>query len=199
MKAFHGTVLTEVETPEGVTFLGEYALAFYRALKKATVPDSIKMIENYAFLGCVAPKEISLDKRMTMIGGDMLSDCKSLPKVQLPSTMESLGGQASKGCIQLTELAIPAAYTKVGAQLLKDCPALKILTSLVKTASEASPESLYPEQYEQIELRIPAKVPESYQDPPIWSLFRTIHDLEGKPVPLSIEAPHGTATPIVSW
>lgn len=199
MKAFHNTALTEIEIPEGVTFLGGYAFAFCKALKKATVPGSVKMIENYAFLGCVALEEVSLGEGMTMIGGDMFNDCKSLPKIQLPSTIESLGGQAFKGCIQFTELTIPAACTKVGAQLLRDCPALKTLTSLAKTAPEASPKSFYPEQYEQIELRIPAEALESYQDSPIWSLFKTTHDLEGKPIPLSIEAPHGVATPTASW
>lgn len=199
MKAFHNTALTEIEIPEGVTFLGGYAFAFCKALKKATVPGSVKMIENYAFLGCVALEEVSLGEGMTMIGGDMFNDCKSLPKIQLPSTIESLGGQAFKGCIQFTELTIPAACTKVGAQLLRDCPALKTLTSLAKTAPEASPKSFYPEQYEQIELRIPAEALESYQDSPIWSLFKTTHDLEGKPIPLSIEAPHGVATPTACW
>lgn len=197
MKAFHNTALTEIEIPEGVTFLGGYAFAFCKALKKATVPGSVKKIENYTFLGCVALEEISLGEGMTMIGGDMFNDCKSLPKIQLPSTIESLGGQAFKGCVQFTELTIPAACTKVGAQLLRDCPAMKTLTSLAKTAPEASPKSFYPEQYEQIELRIPAEALESYQGSPIWRLFKTTHDLEGKP--LATDAPHAANTPTAHW
>lgn len=200
MKAFHNDVaLTEVEIPEGVTHLGGYAFAFCKGLKKATVPGTVKMIENYAFLGCVALEEVSLGEGMTMLGGDMFNDCKSLRKVDLPSTIESIGGQSFKGCVLLTELTIPAACKQVGIQILRDCPAMKVITSLATKAPEASPRSFYPEQFDQIELRIPADAITSYLDSPVWSLFKTIHDLDGKPIPLSVEAPHGVATPTAYW
>lgn len=198
MKAFHNDVsLTEVEIPEGVTHLGGYAFAFCKGLKKATVPGTVKMIENYAFLGCTALEEVSLGEGMTMLGGDMFNDCKSLAKIVLPSTIETIGGQSFKGCVLLTELTIPAACQKVGVQILRDCPAIKVITSLATTAPEASPRSFYPEQFDDIELRIPADALYSYLDSPVWSLFKRTCDLEGKP--LSIATPHGAITPAAFW
>lgn len=198
IKAFHNdTALTEVEIPEGVTHLGGYAFAFCKGLKQATVPGTVKTVENYAFLGCTALEEISLGEGMTMLGGDMFNDCKSLRQITLPSTIETIGGQSFKGCVLLAELTIPAACKQVGMQILRDCPAMKVITSLATTAPEASPKSFYPEQYDQIELRIPSEALESYQDSPIWSLFKTTHDLEGKP--LATDAPHAVNTPTAHW
>ena len=198
IKAFHNdTALTEVEIPEGVTHLGGYAFAFCKGLKQATVPGTVKTVENYAFLGCTALEDISLGEGMTMLGGDMFNDCKSLAKIVLPSTIEAIGGQSFKGCILLTELTIPAACQKVGVQILRDCPAIKVITSLATTAPEASPKSFYPEQFDDIELRIPAEALYSYLDSPVWSLFKRTCDLEGKP--LSIATPHGAVAPTALW
>lgn len=198
IKAFHNdTALTEVEIPEGVTHLGGYAFAFCKGLKQATVPGTVKTVENYAFLGCTALEDISLGEGMTMLGGDMFNDCKSLKQITLPSTIETIGGQSFKGCVLLAELTIPAACQKVGVQILRDCPAIKVITSLATRAPEASPKSFYPEQFDDIELRIPAEALYSYLDSPVWSLFKRTCDLEGKP--LSIATPHGAVAPTALW
>ncbi len=198
MKAFHNdTALTEVEIPEGVTHLGGYAFAFCKELKHATVPGTVKTVENYAFLGCTALEDISLGEGMTMLGGDMFNDCKSLTQITLPSTIETIGGQSFKGCILLTELTIPATCKQVGMQILRDCPAMKVITSLSTKAPETSTKSFYPEQFDDIELRIPAEALSSYLDSPVWSLFKRTCDLNGKP--LSVAMPHEATAPTAFW
>ncbi|WP_293964776.1 leucine-rich repeat domain-containing protein [uncultured Porphyromonas sp.] len=198
VKAFYNDIaLTEIEIPEGVTSLGGYAFAFCKGLKRATVPGTVKRVESYVFLGCVALEEISLGEGMTKIGGDMFNGCKSLSKIQLPSTIETIEAQSFKGCVLLTELTIPATCQQVGIQILRDCPAMKVITSLATTAPEASTKSFYPEQFDDIELRIPAEALLSYLDSPVWSLFKRTCDLNG--TPLSIVMPHGVTTPVALW
>lgn len=188
MKAFYNdTALTEIDIPEGVTDLRGYSFAFCKSLKRASVPGTVQKVENYVFLGCEALTEVELGEGMTMLGGDMFHDCKSLSSIKLPSTLKEIGHQSFKGCLLLEQLTIPAACTKVGVQIFRDCPAIKVLTSLATVAPEAAQKSFYPEQFEQIELRIPAEAYPSYIDSPVWSMFQKVYDLEGKP--LSISAP----------
>lgn len=199
MKAFYSCpALTEIEIPEGVDFLRGYAFAFCKSLKKATVPGTVEKIENYVFLGCEALTEVNLGEGLTMLGGDMFHDCKSLASIKLPNTLKEIGHQSFKGCLLLSELTLPASCTKVGVQIFRDCKAIKTLTCLALEAPEAAQKSFYPEQYEQIELRIPQEAKLSYLDSPIWSMFQKMRNLEGKPLAIH-SAEESMASPIARW
>ena len=73
---------------------------------KIVVPNTIKEIEDYAFLSCIYIKEIVLNEGL-----------------------ERIGDEAFFNCSWLTELTIPASVKEIGYRaltLLKDCETLKV-------------------------------------------------------------------------
>ena len=103
--AFFGNYdIQSVEIPEGVTEL-QTSVFESSSVTQVTLPQSLKIIGDYAF-----------------------ESCYGLKKIVLPEGLETIGEYAFESCDQLTALTIPASVTQMGRGIISNCSNLKEIT-----------------------------------------------------------------------
>ena len=94
--AYHGNEHVPV-VPEGVEVIGRRAFAPVQhqvAIYGVKLPDSLKKIEEQAFLGS-SLREITIPDGVTYIGSRAFGDCMQLCKIVLPKSITSIIGEGA--------------------------------------------------------------------------------------------------------
>lgn len=73
---------------------------------KIVIPDSVKIIEDNAFLGCTSLTEVVVGKDVVEIGNAAFMNCYNLTSVTLNEGVYRLGHSAFAGCYDLQEITI---------------------------------------------------------------------------------------------
>jgi len=73
-------------------------------LKKVTMPDGIKTIEEGAFEGCTNLKSIDFPEGITTIGNSAFWGCTGLESLAFPDSLETIGDYALYDCASITVL-----------------------------------------------------------------------------------------------
>ena len=76
---------------EGVTSIGDFALASCMSLTTVTLPSTLKTIGTCAFSTCSALTEITIPEGVTAIGDAAFIDCSKLTTLTLPASLASIG------------------------------------------------------------------------------------------------------------
>ena len=92
-----------------VTFPSEYdghPITFIRNIRSeslvgAVLPDTLKVVDEYAFSDCPLLSAVSIPEGITAIGNGAFHGCTLLNNVVLPSTCVSIGDHAFYGCSSL--------------------------------------------------------------------------------------------------
>ena len=80
--------------------------AFYENEAEAIVlPDTVRVIEESAFLGCENLKYVYLGAGLKETGYIMFSACKSIEKIEIPEGVEKVNGMIAFNCPSLTSLS----------------------------------------------------------------------------------------------
>ena len=82
-----------------------------------TVPNSVKMIENYAFYGCTSLESIVIPNSVKSIGVRAFENCTNLTRITLGDSVEYIGHWAFEGCIGLR-----GSYSKQHGECLCNKP-----------------------------------------------------------------------------
>jgi len=90
LRAYHGKG-GEVVIPKGVTIIGAYVFAG-SAVTKVTIPDSVKTVQEGAFSGCTALKDVRFGKGVTEIGSSAFEEAE-LTKVTIPGGVKTIDGK----------------------------------------------------------------------------------------------------------
>ena len=80
------------------------------------IPNGVTTISNYAFQGCIGLKSISIPNSLQHIGKRAFYGCTGLTSLNIPSCVTSIEDCAFYGCTGLTSLNIPSRVTSI-----KDC------------------------------------------------------------------------------
>lgn len=152
-----GNSNTEFVIPDGVTVIGELAFSFNRNLRKLTIPNSVTMVANAAFLNCLDDLFNSYDnalylgndenpylllvnvknssitscnihKDTKMIGSVAFYWCGGLTSIVIPEGVTYIGTYAFGGCENLTYVSIPNTVTKIDQGAFESCKSLKAIT-----------------------------------------------------------------------
>lgn len=136
----------KVIIPNGVTEIS--ACAFEGSeVESVTFPDSLKIIESYAFRNCLYLKNVDFGNGITQIGGSDEKDfigfgylfeaCENLKSVSIPEQVETIGYAAfSKSGIETIEL--PAGIKKICECAFDMCNIRRIsLPAAVELGSDA--------------------------------------------------------------
>ena len=95
------------------------------------VPNSLEIIGDAAFSGCVALESINfeMDSSLQMIKEYAFKECSSLRILRFPVNISSIGATAFKGCIGLEEVLFNkgAKLTEIKGNTFKGCTALKTI------------------------------------------------------------------------
>lgn len=96
-----------------VTGIGVFAIGECSLITGAIIPDTVKYLDDYAFVGCSSLKTIRLPDGVERIGSSAFSGCKSLKEIYLGKSVRTIGEAAFSRCA-FTELEIPASVTIIG-------------------------------------------------------------------------------------
>jgi hypothetical protein len=108
LKADHDS--TEVVVKDGTEVIASAAFDSCR-VKKITLPSSIRIIEDDAFLRAHELEEINLPEGITSIGFAAFRFCENLQSITLPHSLTHLGAYAFYGCSSLHTLVINGNFT----------------------------------------------------------------------------------------
>ena len=93
-----------------------------------TLPDTLREIGDYVFLGCKRLASVTIPDGVTKIGRAAFRDCTSLVTVKMPDTVRSIEQEAFYNCDLLSDLELPAGLTSIGSTAFHECAALKNIT-----------------------------------------------------------------------
>ncbi len=170
---FRGCGFSAFTIPQGLTTLGDFALAYCPNLKEISIPDHVTQIGICIFQGCFNLEKISLPylgysieepcslfnlfdgenylklQEVIIAGGNTLVDrafhnFKGISKIILPNSIITIGKEAFKGCIGLQEIIIPDSVQYIGEMAFDDCINLQRMTlPFVGTSRDAIGEEAF--------------------------------------------------------
>lgn len=111
---FSACNLKEIEFPDSVTLIGEAAFSGCLLLERLELPKNLETIEDQAFDGCSLLETIEFPDTVKTIGDWAFRNCSALKEVKLSANLEVLGIYAFAHT-QLTEIIIPHSLKVLGA------------------------------------------------------------------------------------
>ena len=116
----------------GVLFDKEKTILIHYPIGKSnttyTIPNSVKIIGDYAFQDCRNLTSIIIPNSVTTIGNSAFRSCSNLSSVTIGNSVTSIGSSAFWGCRSLTSVTIPNSVTTIGGEAFAYC---NNLTSVV--------------------------------------------------------------------
>ena len=101
-------------------------------IKKLTIGDSIKVIEDNTFENCSALSSVTFGKSITTIGYSAFCGCSNLTSIEIPNTVTSIGGYAFYDCLSLKTIVIGNNVASIGEKAFSYCNKLNTITCLAK-------------------------------------------------------------------
>ncbi len=100
---------------------GDYYIGHQRGfaqcknLEKITIPNTIEVIESYAFNGDANLQSIILPDGLCTIGEESFRGCRSLTEITIPESVGSIGSHAFCDCFSISSIFIPKNVRYVGS------------------------------------------------------------------------------------
>ena len=129
----NGELVTDLEIPNSVTSIGEYAFRNCDSLTTITIPDSVTSIGSDAFLGCSNLTSVTIGDGVKSIGLGAFWNCSGLTSVTIGNSVTSIGDSAFRNCSGLTSVTIPDSVTSIGEYAFAYCGGLDSVTFEVPT------------------------------------------------------------------
>ena len=101
----NGELATDIDIPDGVTSIGDYAFNLCSTITSVSIPDSVIKIGNSAFC-CCSFTSLTIPDSVTSIGSDAFCNCSSLTSVTIPDSVTSIGDDAFYDCSRLNAVYI---------------------------------------------------------------------------------------------
>ena len=119
----NGAPLTELEIPQGITEIKQFAFNNCYELERVTVPDGVTAIGAGAFGNCSRLTNINIPDGVTSVGAEAFSGC-GFESIEIPESVTSVGAGAFRWCSNLSGIVIPENVTNVAAETFCGCSAL---------------------------------------------------------------------------
>lgn len=108
------TNLTTIKLPETLLEIGSYSFSG-SGLTHIVIPDSVTLIEAYAFYQCRELASLVLGNSLTIIGDWAFRECSKLSgQLVIPDTVTEIRGSAFNACGFTGNLIIPNSVTTIG-------------------------------------------------------------------------------------
>ena len=110
------TWLEKLILPEGVTEIGEFAVAYATALKEIKFPKTLQTIGKAAFTDCISltAEQLVLPEGLGVIGEQAFYQCRGLTgKITLPSSLKTIACGAFY-CCKISEINFPQSLEYLG-------------------------------------------------------------------------------------
>ena len=114
--------------PDSVKLIDSYAFAHCNKLTSITIPDSVTSIGHSAFWDCSGLTDIHIPDSVTSIGGGAFTGCSGLTNFNIPNSVASIEPNVFSLCSGLTSITIPSSVTYIGAHAFSHCSSLISIT-----------------------------------------------------------------------
>ena len=108
-----------------VVAIGRSALYNKQKLKKAVIPESVVLIDDYAFDNCISLEEVVLSQRIKEIGFSAFSNCVRLREIALPASLEIIESSAFSRCSGLQRIYVSPSVKTIGRDAFAACTKLR--------------------------------------------------------------------------
>lgn len=98
---------------------------FNTTINSIDIPDSIRIIKNYAFYKCENLKSVVIPDSVVEIGEDAFANCYNLEQVILPKNITEIPTRMFMGCDSLRDVVIPNSVTSIGYSAFSSCTSLR--------------------------------------------------------------------------
>ena len=115
-----GRAETSFTVPEGTIAVGNRAFFDNEVLQEIILSDSVKTIEEYAFMSCDNLQHVDFGA-VTTIERGAFQVCSSLSPADISDKIEVIGDYAFFRNAAVNEITIPASVTSVGAKAFGGC------------------------------------------------------------------------------
>ena len=115
---------TEVNIPDSVTIIGNYALYDCDKLTEIKIPWSVTCIGDSAFSGCNGLTSISLSENVTDIWDFAFLACENLKTINIPSGVKKIPRWTFLNCKSLESVSIAAEEISIGDKAFHNCNSL---------------------------------------------------------------------------
>ena len=92
-------------------------------LTSILIPDSVTLIQNWAFSRCADLKSVDMGKSVTEIGSGAFERCTGLTEMNLPDSVAKIADGAFSGCERLTSVKLPYVIS-MGGRAFENCTSL---------------------------------------------------------------------------
>ena len=105
----------KVTLPEGLKAIEQQAFEFFSAMTSVNIPKSVEVIGYAAFKECKALRSVTIPDGVKHIGEEAFSKCSSLGFPKLPSGLETIGVKAFYQCGKMSNVKLSGSVRSVGA------------------------------------------------------------------------------------
>lgn len=167
-----------------VKFLGDVSSIGYRtfwnckSLEEITLPYGIRDVGIEVFCNCTNLRHIDLPNSISAIGQGAFMNCESLEEVTLPIGIEVIMMDMFNGCKKIQTLTVPENVKDIGGRAITGCNSLKHLILRPQDVIYMTEDRFSKENYNNVELVVPAGMLQQYQEAEGWKNFKTISEQE---------------------
>ena len=141
------------------------------------LPESVTKIGDYAFEDCSGLTSVNIPKSVTEIGDSAFEGCSGLTSVTIPNSVFSIGYAAFIECDGLTTVTIPESVTEIGDFAFGYCTKLMSFTSLNVTPPTLPGETTFKRMSESCQLYVPESSVMAYQTSTGWTFFSHVNGM----------------------
>ncbi|MEG0076889.1 MAG: leucine-rich repeat protein [Erysipelotrichaceae bacterium] len=121
----HNTTITSVTIPESVIIIDKYAFNNCSNLASITFSEGLTKINEQAFSYCKNITELNLPNSLIEIGNSAFRDNTSLVTVNFGDKIETINAYGFSSCTKLEEIKIPDSIKSIRYEAFANCTSVK--------------------------------------------------------------------------
>lgn len=120
-------MIKNVIIDNGITSITKNLFARIDTLTSVEIPSSVLFINDYAFYGCSALKNVSFAKNsnLSIIGESAFAYCRNLSKIEIPKRVIEIKKNAFLYCYKLPDITLGYSVKAIGEDAFSCCSFLK--------------------------------------------------------------------------
>lgn len=116
--------LSKIVFPNSLTVIDEYAF-LGTAISDLTIGQEVTEIKDFAFNNCSRLKTLHIKSNVKTIGREAFKSCKNLSKVIIDDGLQNIEYEGFAFCRNLTQINLPNTITHIDNNAFSDCYALE--------------------------------------------------------------------------
>lgn len=147
-----------------------------RDITNYIIPESVTIIENFAFMGSKKLERITTPPMLKEIGRRSFDDCKMLHEIEFFDALEKVAASSFSGCDTLRRVSFGNNVKTIGEYVFYPCRNLEEVTIKSETPPVAELDAFY--NVGNCLLRVPVGSIGAYQSDQEWSTFSNIVEVD---------------------